>query len=484
VAQIALVLGLFYYINEELGGGFIDVLFYAQNPLQLRQFPLSFWLSVYFALIVSKFFKRSASVLGVVGGQLVVEYYHFNELHLLPSTMLVLVVVSNSFPKYKGGEYYRGRGVFKTIARLLSLFAFVSLVFSLAVDLSPYDATIFSPRNARMYLFLNVFVNALFIVFPYWLTMYAIDRNFVPYLPLTDEERALLEESDGKDSTVSEMTSISTATKQSAEYTSESKKESLPPESKETPEGEKLVSTIEEPEKHDEQYEKSAHLEPDILLPEPGEFYVEFLTHHSLGDDDHTIVLNVGKVRVYLCTRCTGMIFAVVLSMLYTKIAFWDFGNPIPPQVAFYLVVFLPIFPLTDWGLQALHIRKATTKSRLFTGAVLGFTIQMITHVGPYQNYMWIVTVMYFAIFAVLAKIRSKKENELLEKECLEALNGAPDSQIAFDPELDREADPDLEPFEFNIGEYHRSSVKENTSEAHKNESTFEKNKKEKKPGL
>src|SRR6056297_2427921 len=78
VAQIALVLGLFYYINEEFGGGFIDVLFYAQNPLQLRQFPLSFWLSVYFALIVSKFFKRSASVLGVVGGQLVVEYYHFN----------------------------------------------------------------------------------------------------------------------------------------------------------------------------------------------------------------------------------------------------------------------------------------------------------------------------------------------------------------------------------------------------------------------
>ncbi len=421
LCEVAVVLGIYYYLSEELGGSYVQIRFLLSEPLALKQFPLYFWTSIYFVLFLSKIFKLSALLLGAIGGQLILELYNFGDITYLPSILLATLIVFHHYPPYEGGEYYNGEKIFKQVGFQIIVFAALSLILYFFASFPPYDSSNFSPTNAKQYLVLNFFVNNLFLTVPAWMTLYVIDRALIPYFPLTEEDKRALQ-----------SVSDSSAKVEKKEF------------------GSKILEDFEnggiyvddEGNKNENKNENAELLE-DIdraeedlfLVPEPGELYHEFLTHHPLEDDDHTIVIMLGKVRVYLCTRCTAMIFGVLLSILYAKIIMYDFGYMIAPTTAFWLVSLLPIVPLTDWGLQALHIRKATTKSRLFTGFVLGFTIHLLMYTDDFQIEIMVITVVYFIIFGVLMKFRAKKNKEMWDQIYFDKLNEQEDDGDKYENE-------------------------------------------------
>ncbi|MHA1795130.1 MAG: DUF2085 domain-containing protein, partial [Promethearchaeota archaeon] len=118
--------------------------------------------------------------------------------------------------------------------------------------------------------------------------------------------------------------------------------------------------------------------------------------------------------------RCTAMIFGVIFTFLLSMIIFHDFNLPINTNVAFWLGVILPIFPLLDWGLQALKIRKATTASRLITGFILGVSMQFIPFAIGETFYYLLVVVGYFTIFFFLYIIRSKMARKEADDQALQ----------------------------------------------------------------
>ena len=147
---------------------------------------------------------------------------------------------------------------------------------------------------------------------------------------------------------------------------------------------------------------------------------MHILTHHVIEEDDHTVVLQVGKTRVYFCTRCTAMIVGVIFAFFLAMILFSDLQVSLNTKVAFWLGTFLPLFPIVDWGLQALRIRKATTPSRLITGFILGFSMQLIPYaMGENLNYVFIV-IGYFVIFGILYYFRMKLVQKWADQQALE----------------------------------------------------------------
>ncbi|MHA1511239.1 MAG: DUF2085 domain-containing protein, partial [Promethearchaeota archaeon] len=210
---------------------------------------------------------------------------------------------------------------------------------------------------------LNFLVNMLFLIVPLWISFFILDRFLVPYFPLSEEDTKLI-------------TQNRSLNNDSSEY--------------------------------------------DDFIPQPGEFYSQLFTHHSLEEDDHTIIVIIGKVRFYLCTRCTAMIFGILLTIFLSSIALYEFDLPISSKLALYSVIFLPIFPLTDWGLQAVLIRKATTISRLITGFILGIAMQMLAFMNNEYVVLEIIVVLcYFAIFAILFYFRVKVRKKRYDKEAL-----------------------------------------------------------------
>ena len=113
------------------------------------------------------------------------------------------------------------------------------------------------------------------------------------------------------------------------------------------------------------------------------------------------------------------MIFGILTTIFLSSIAIYDFKLIIPPKIALILVIILPLFPLTDWGLQAVLIRKATTISRLITGFILGIAMQMLAFMNEYQLLEIIIVACYFVILVILFYFRVQVRKKNYDKEAL-----------------------------------------------------------------
>jgi len=138
----------------------------------------------------------------------------------------------------------------------------------------------------------------------------------------------------------------------------------------------------------------------------PRVIYNAALTHHVEEDADHAIGIVLGKLTVFLCTRCTAMLSGLFFSM-YT---FATLRLNIDPFMAFFLDIFIPAPVFIDWGLQRFGYRKATTRSRLITGALTGFGFALVPHASPgYALHAAIVLISYFAIFFLIYFISARR---------------------------------------------------------------------------
>ncbi|RLI61061.1 MAG: hypothetical protein DRO88_13500, partial [Promethearchaeia archaeon] len=275
---------------------------------------------------------------------------------------VIWVVLMESLFPYKGGDYYKADKILRQIGfSVLIIILYLPIIYFGFIFTYTFSQNL-TISTARAYISLNFLVNNLILVIPLWICFFLIDRFLVPYFPLSEEDVEILSQYNNQNNADDEL---------------------------------------------------------DDFVPQPGEFYNQLFTHHSLEEDDHTIVFLLGKVRFYLCTRCTAMIFGILTTIFLSSIAIYDFKLIIPPKIALILVIILPLFPLTDWGLQAVLIRKATTISRLITGFILGIAMQMLAFMNEYQLLEIIIVACYFVILVILFYFRVQVRKKNYDKEAL-----------------------------------------------------------------
>ena len=173
-----------------------------------------------------------------------------------------------------------------------------------------------------------------------------------------------------------------------------------------------------------------------ILSNKERHLYHEFLTHHPVSASDHTFCLQFGRLYIYFCTRCSGFVVGALFSMFTTYLITLIFNIEISPEIAILMCIILPIPGLVDWGTQRLMLRKSTTKSRLFTGFIIGIALHLISFTKKYAVFLFILIIFYFSIFFIMMFFGARKEMRLWNEEW-EKLSKEPD-------ELSEDLDNDL----------------------------------------
>ena len=358
-----LITAMLYYFSTRDIKALNYYTIYSINPaIVINSFPMPFWISILIVVFLARLFRRMAVILGALSIEFLIEYMKSTPIQPVLIGFIIWALIFESFIPYKGGEYYSGQKLLKQIGfNFLYILLYLPIIYFGYIFTFSFTEDI-SESTARTYIALNFLVNMLFLIIPLWISLFILDRFLVPYFPLSEEEEKIIS---------------------------------------------KNTSHINDDEYND-------------FIPHPGEFYNHLFTHHSLEEDDHTIVVLIGKIRFYLCTRCTAMILGILITIFFSSIALYEFNLPISPKLALYLVIILPIFPLTDWGLQAVLIRKATTISRLITGFILGISMQMLAFMTDEYVVLEIIIVLsYFVIFAILFYFRVKVRKKRYDKEAL-----------------------------------------------------------------
>ena len=145
--------------------------------------------------------------------------------------------------------------------------------------------------------------------------------------------------------------------------------------------------------------------------------YNLFLTHHPVNASDHTYYLEFGRTRIYFCSRCSGVIIGIIVSTFIFHFINLTFSLIISPEFALILCAILPVIGIIDWGTQKLQYRKSNTFSRLLTGFLIGFAMNLISYTGRYYLYLLLIITIYFVIFFLLVYLGNRKEMKKFKKE-------------------------------------------------------------------
>ncbi|MHA1585028.1 MAG: DUF2085 domain-containing protein [Promethearchaeota archaeon] len=365
IGETLLIIVIYYFFASASKSLHTLTIYSVNSQYLVDQFPLHFWLPIFFVLIISKIFHLVPSVLGALFGEIIVETLLATNYQWVLVFFIGWIAFWQGIDRYRGGEYYRAGKIGKQVILMLTqIFGFLPVLFFGFIFREPLSAS--ERLNVRLYLVLNFFIQFLFVFIAHWFFLFFLDKLMAPYFPLTPKEKAILDD--------------------------------IP----------------------DSDVEKRGSQKMDLLIPQPGELYINILTHHEIEEDDHTIVIGIGKVRVYLCTRCTAMILGVLFSFFLTAVLFFNLKIPYSQEAAFIVGAILPLFAIIDWGLQSLGIRKANTVSRMITGFLLGVSMQCIMLAGDQMLYMLIVIGGYMLIVMILMFFRSKRKksefNEFLSE--------------------------------------------------------------------
>ncbi|MHA1657560.1 MAG: DUF2085 domain-containing protein [Promethearchaeota archaeon] len=145
--------------------------------------------------------------------------------------------------------------------------------------------------------------------------------------------------------------------------------------------------------------------------------YHELLTHHLASDSDHTFYLKFGRTKIYFCSRCSGVIIGGLIAMFSTSLIEKIYAVRISPEFAVLSCVILPIPGLIDWGAQRLLFRKATTRTRLLTGFIIGTALHFMSFTRQYSLFMLFLLIIDFSILGILMYFGHKKEKKILKSQ-------------------------------------------------------------------
>jgi len=147
------------------------------------------------------------------------------------------------------------------------------------------------------------------------------------------------------------------------------------------------------------------------------QLYYLLLTHHPVSASDHTFYFQFGRTKVYLCSRCSGMVIGIIMSIFFVIIIQKILDTQFSSELALLIVIIFPLPGLIDWGTQKLLYRTSTTESRLFTGFIIGVAANFISFTGEYYFLTLIIVSIYFSILIMLIFFGQKKLIRELNKE-------------------------------------------------------------------
>jgi len=154
-----------------------------------------------------------------------------------------------------------------------------------------------------------------------------------------------------------------------------------------------------------------------IFATSEEQLYYMWLTHHPVSASDHTFYLKFGRTKIYFCSRCSGVIIGGILSFFITEIVEMIFQAKLSGEFALILIIFLPIPNFIDWGTQRLLLRKSTTKTRLFTGFIVGAALHIMSFTYNYYFFTMLILTLYFSVFFLLVYFGHKREMKMLRDE-------------------------------------------------------------------
>ncbi len=153
-----------------------------------------------------------------------------------------------------------------------------------------------------------------------------------------------------------------------------------------------------------------------IFASKEQHLYYMLLTHHPISAIDHTFFFQFGRTKIYLCSRCSGMVIGIILSVFFTHL-FQIIVNPqFSSELAFIVIIIFPIPGLIDWGTQKLLLRISTTETRLFTGFFIGIALHFISLTREYYFLTLIIITVYFGIFFLFFYFGQKRLLKELNK--------------------------------------------------------------------
>jgi len=161
-----------------------------------------------------------------------------------------------------------------------------------------------------------------------------------------------------------------------------------------------------------------------VLASTERHLYYLLLTHHPVSASDHTFYFQFGRTKIYLCSRCSGMIIGIIISAFLTYLVQLIFKVQLSSELALFVIIIFPIPGLIDWGTQKLLFRKSTTESRLFTGFIIGVALHFISFTGEYYFLTLMIVPFYFSILVILIFLGQKKLIKELNKELTQEPTG------------------------------------------------------------
>ena len=154
-----------------------------------------------------------------------------------------------------------------------------------------------------------------------------------------------------------------------------------------------------------------------VLGSKEQHLYYMLLTHHPVSASDHTFHFQFGRTKIYFCSRCSGMVIGIILSVFFTHL-FQLIVNPqFSSELALIVIILFPIPGLIDWGTQKLLLRTSSTESRLFTGFIIGVALHLISYTKEYYFLTLIIITVYFSIFFLFFYFGQKRLVKELNKE-------------------------------------------------------------------
>lgn len=143
------------------------------------------------------------------------------------------------------------------------------------------------------------------------------------------------------------------------------------------------------------------------------DLYYFSLTHHPASEKDHTFYFQFGETKIYLCSRCSGLVIGGITAIFLTTTIELAFKFKFNPELALVLLILFPIPAEIDWGTQKLRGRKSSTGSRIFTGILLGSGLHFVKLSQQYFLIGLGFVVLYFSIVFLVRYIVSKKERKI-----------------------------------------------------------------------
>lgn len=145
------------------------------------------------------------------------------------------------------------------------------------------------------------------------------------------------------------------------------------------------------------------------VIDEVGEDRVlALIAHHEPDQFYKTIKFSLFNKNIRFCTRCTGIYFGIILTVLYLF-----FSLTTPEIFAFGIMYAFPIPAMLDWGLEKYSIWKGNNATRFVSGFMLGICYVFLWTKfmqNPFDIEVWSIAIVYVIIAYFVLKYSSRRD--------------------------------------------------------------------------